>query len=1185
MTPKRIIRRRVYQGILQIFLTAGLAFEASAAVPSVALSSGSGAPGAIVTLSATLSSNGGTAPAGVQWDLIFSSADLSPAGATFFTTGTAALAAGKQASCNIVSPSDVRCVVVGLNSTAISDGTIATVSFQIAAGTTNAWSQISFGGVVGTDSSGNPITMSGIGATVTINQPTSSNPVLSNLACSPASFTPPGSSSCTVSLSAAATSATSVNLASNSAALSVPASVSISSGQASANFTASAPSAVTSSSSATITASLSGNVRNFSISLSTSSGPQPSLSSLVCTPTNPVGGTSSYCVIYLSSAAPAGGAAITIGSNNGYTAAPGLVVVPAGLSNANFTVSTSKVTAQQSSILTAGLGSSTVTATLTIEPAAAALSSLNCSPGSIGSAGTSQCIVALTAAAPLGGLTIGLSSNNSVVTTPVAVVIPSGATSAGFTATAGTMSGTVTVTLTASWSGQTATYSLTVSNQSVLSSLTCAPSIVTAGGTSNCSVTLSQPASSGGIAVAIASTDPKITVPVSVMIPAGSTSAAFTALVSSSAANNESAIISASAHSITRTASLTVSQAPSSGSSSLACTPMTVQTPGTSSCLFNLVNPAPAGGLTLALSSSNPNLTVPPSISIGAGLTGAAFTVSASAVTSTTTATIAVSPGNVSQTLNLTPPVSKNISVSSISCNPVTLTGGGTSACQVALTGAAPAGGQGILLSTSSTQLTIPQVVSVTEGASSAPFYATTALINNDEKATLTANLGTSSSQTSLALVGLKPVSLSCSPKSLVSGSPVSCQIALNSAQAASSITLSVSASNNHLAVPASVTSLPGQAAITFQANTSYVTNSQTGTITASYDKLTVQDSVTITPAAPKLNVPVRPTGLPGKVINFNVSATDPENLPVQISVWAVPPNSSFNPNTGVFTWVPDASQIGPHTVHFIATNSAQVSVTQDVVIFVDSTTPVILSLANAASYLEDGGCSPGSVATLLGAGFVSTQGKAADASPIPTEVNGLRVKANDVYLPVFYASDSQVNFQCPALAPGEALTIDVESGTGTSTPLASQMVYATPGIFTLDASGQGQGAILVANTSYIAMAHVDGIPSQPATLGGAISIYATGLGPVQIDLPAGQAASLQKLNPTKLPVSVLIGGINAKVGFAGLAPGFTGLYQVNATIPESAPTGDAISLEIDVQLPDGTVVKSNSVTVAIAAN
>jgi uncharacterized protein (TIGR03437 family) len=142
------------------------------ALPSISLSSASGAPGANVTMSVTLSSNSGTQPAALQWDLIYSPGDLTPAGTSFFSTGAAALAAGKLTSCGVAAPGDARCVVAGLDSTVIADGVLATVTFQISPSTTHTSSPVSFSGVEGADPRANSITMSGTGAIVSINQVT-----------------------------------------------------------------------------------------------------------------------------------------------------------------------------------------------------------------------------------------------------------------------------------------------------------------------------------------------------------------------------------------------------------------------------------------------------------------------------------------------------------------------------------------------------------------------------------------------------------------------------------------------------------------------------------------------------------------------------------------------------------------------------------------------------------------------------------------------------------------------------------------------------------------------------------------------------------------------------------------------------------------------------------------------------
>jgi uncharacterized protein (TIGR03437 family) len=362
------------------------------------------------------------------------------------------------------------------------------------------------------------------------------------------------------------------------------------------------------------------------------------------------------------------------------------------------------------------------------------------------------------------------------------------------------------------------------------------------------------------------------------------------------------------------------------------------------------------------------------------------------------------------------------------------------------------------------------------------------------------------------------------------------------------------------------------------------LTQKQTGVITATFGSYSVQQTITIAVAPPALIVPGPVSTRPGKTTAFTVAANDPAGMGVKLSVLDLPQTATFDAASGIFTWVPPASQIGGHTVQFTATNTAGASSSKNVFVNVGSDTPVILALANAASYVNDGGCSPGAAATFLGEGFANTAPKAASTSPIPIEVNGVRVKANGAYMPVFYASETQINVQCPELAPGNPLTLTVESATGISSPLSTTVQYTTPGIFSLDGSGRGQGAILLANTSIVAMPHTDGIPSQPAKPGDFISIYATGLGPVGISLSTGQPAPTNVLVPATAQVDVLIDGLKANIPFAGLAPGYTGLFQVNAQVPTSIHTGDAVSVQIVTHRPDGSIAQSNVVTIAVTA-
>jgi uncharacterized protein (TIGR03437 family) len=583
------------------------------------------------------------------------------------------------------------------------------------------------------------------------------------------------------------------------------------------------------------------------------------------------------------------------------------------------------------------------------------------------------------------------------------------------------------------------------------------------------------------------------------------------------------------------------------------------------------------------LTSSSTVVTVPASVVIPAGSANVGFSATSGAVTSDLTVALNATLNGVASAFSLS--VVSSPAPVSVACTPATVRAGTSSTCSVTLSKPAAAGGLVVALTSNNSKVNIPATVTASVGSNTATFTAAAAVDAGNSSATITATAGTTARATVLNVFQTLSATMLCSPATIQTPGTSTCTITLaNPATANTPVTLSSSTAS--LSVPASISIGTGMTSATFTVSAAAVTSNTAAAVNASVgtsQTLTLVPSHNPAAALPGITVPGPQTARPGKLTAFTIAASDPAGLAVSLSVSGLPQGAIFDAGSGLFSWVPQTSQVGTYTVQFTATNTAHASATQSVVINVGSDTPVVVSLANAASFVDEG-CSPGAVATLLGGGFVNTPAKSAATSPIPFEVNGLRVKMNGNYVPVFYASESQVNIQCPQTSPGAPLTLVVESKTGSSPPTSSTVQYATPGIFTLDGSGKGQGAVLIDNSAAVAMAHAEA-PSRPAQPGDSISIYATGLGPVTVTLPSGQSAPLDKLVRTVALVDVLIGGVHAEVTFAGLAPGFAGLYQVNAKIPADAPAGDAISLQIATHVPDGSIAQSNVVTMAVAAH
>jgi uncharacterized protein (TIGR03437 family) len=219
---------------------------------------------------------------------------------------------------------------------------------------------------------------------------------------------------------------------------------------------------------------------------------------------------------------------------------------------------------------------------------------------------------------------------------------------------------------------------------------------------------------------------------------------------------------------------------------------------------------------------------------------------------------------------------------------------------------------------------------------------------------------------------------------------------------------------------------------------------------------------------------------------------------------------------------------------------------------------------------------SPGSIASLYGINLAAAP-MDSPGTPLPASISNASVSIGGIAAPIYYVSPGLINFQVPWDLAGQQafLSVSYNGRTGIAQPVA--LAPADPGLLAADGSGAGQGVIAATGTGALA-APAGAFPgSGPVSRGDYVVIYATGLGVVQNPLPSGAAASATVLSPLANTPSVTIGGVPAYVQFAGLAPGFVGLYQINVCVPQSAPSGDAVAVMLSVG-----GFNSNTVTIAI---
>jgi uncharacterized protein (TIGR03437 family) len=175
---------------------------------------------------------------------------------------------------------------------------------------------------------------------------------------------------------------------------------------------------------------------------------------------------------------------------------------------------------------------------------------------------------------------------------------------------------------------------------------------------------------------------------------------------------------------------------------------------------------------------------------------------------------------------------------------------------------------------------------------------------------------------------------------------------------------------------------------------------------------------------------------------------------------------------------------------------------------------------------------------------------------------NSATATMNGTAAPVSYSSNLQVNVQAPFELAGQSSAALVVTASNTTASVTVPISADAPAIFTLTEDGKGPLATMT---------------TLPVTAGNSLSIFCTGLGPVNPPVGTGVKAPITPMSQTTTTPVVVIGGVAATVTFAGLAPTFFGLYQVNVTIPAGITPGSAAPLTI--QIGGAT---SNTVTVAI---
>jgi len=205
----------------------------------------------------------------------------------------------------------------------------------------------------------------------------------------------------------------------------------------------------------------------------------------------------------------------------------------------------------------------------------------------------------------------------------------------------------------------------------------------------------------------------------------------------------------------------------------------------------------------------------------------------------------------------------------------------------------------------------------------------------------------------------------------------------------------------------------------------------------------------------------------------------------------------------------------------------------------------------------------PGTIAQVYGSGLASAA-VSPGVLPLLNNFDNTYALVGQSQAPLYFLSGGQINIQIPNEVPAtQQVPIILSVNNALTVPLLLNIVPAAPGVLS---ANDGPTPPSIQNGAHIIAQHTsDGSlvnSTSPAKPGEYLVMYLVGLGATNPSVDSGFATPASPLHPTTLPVTVTVGSEPSTVLFAGLTPGFVGLYQIDFQVPTGAASGD---LEVDV--------------------
>ncbi|MEK7407826.1 MAG: hypothetical protein AAB225_22380 [Acidobacteriota bacterium] len=271
---------------------------------------------------------------------------------------------------------------------------------------------------------------------------------------------------------------------------------------------------------------------------------------------------------------------------------------------------------------------------------------------------------------------------------------------------------------------------------------------------------------------------------------------------------------------------------------------------------------------------------------------------------------------------------------------------------------------------------------------------------------------------------------------------------------------------------------------------------------------------------------------------NWLAATPDSGNTPADVTIRANASGLAAGTHNGTITVAVAGASNSPQGVNVVFTVNPRGP----------AVSAIVHGAAMAPAYFTAGG-----IFTIFGENLGPQTAAMLQVGPnniVTNTLGGVRVLVDGIPAPMLYAQARQINGVIPFGVAGRAgAEVIVEYQGERSTPQQIPLSEAAPGVFTLDGSGRGPGAILNHNNTVNSVAN-------PAPKGSVISVYLTGVG--QTTPPGIDGLVPSDLLPVPLlPPTARVGDQDMEVLYAGAAPGLvSGAIQVNIRIAPDARSG-----------------------------